>query len=512
MKSVTSYLEEKKFHPFLIFLVIFIVFFQAFFNQFKADDSVVLYAAQVSNTNINYIFTLDLGGYFRPLNRLLFIPWYDMFSLDPLGYHIVNILLFYFVDTLLVYILALEFTNKSIVALASSLIFATLATHFDTVMFLGAGLVEGSLFTFFLLTSFISFVKWNETDKRKYLLLSLIMFIFTLLSYEGSVVLLPIMFMYLVIFSNKIDIKSIIGHIKKLLIFAAPFIPYLAYEYIIQKSGWVVKGIGIYYFGLHFFINLFEYLASMFIIIPMIDIRNLSRASLPYFISSAYWPLVILTSITVSLISIYLLLRGSKNSKFFIVWFGVAIFPFLFWANTPIQSSWSFAPSIGTSILFGMFLYYVYQKLSNVVGSANSKMIVSAFTIIFILVNSAALVLIENYKFNNGVSDESVMMNFLKSKYPTFPDGSKLYFVNDSMPFHDGSLAIIMSVYYHQGTIVSHNISIGNGYAITIYYPANYVIYEITRDQVSGIPRDNSTHIFDYIKTDFRPGNGIELS
>jgi len=80
------------------------------------------------------------------------------------------------------------------------------------------------------------------------------------------------------------------------------------------------------------------------------------------------------------------------------------------------------------------------------------------------------------------------------------------------MPFRDAALAMVMSIYYPQGVIGPHNISIGNGYALTVYYPINYTIYEITRGEVPSIIKDNSTHIFDFIKTDFRPGRGIELS
>jgi hypothetical protein len=125
------------------------------------------------------------------------------------------------------------------------------------------------------------------------------------------------------------------------------------------------------------------------------------------------------------------------------------------------------------------------------------------------------MILIENYKFNNGVSDESVMIDFMKSRYSTFPDGSKIYFVSDSMPFGDLVLHMIIALYYPNDKIGPHIVEtyengVTNTY--TLYYSMGYTIFEINRDDVRNVIKDDSTYIFDFIKTDYRPGQGVELT
>src|SRR3989338_1571977 len=122
----------------LIFSVILILFYTGFSNRFKADDYAIAYVSKVSQIEPSYIFTLDLGNFFRPVNRLLSLGWYSILGLNHVGYNIIAVLL-HFVNTVLVYYIAKRFTNSHI-ALISSLLFATLAVHFDSILFQSAGI------------------------------------------------------------------------------------------------------------------------------------------------------------------------------------------------------------------------------------------------------------------------------------------------------------------------------------------------------------------------------------
>ena len=117
-----NHFDNEKFFILLIFSTILVVFSLAFFNEFKADDFAWLYVSKITDDNLMHALTLDLGGYFRPYNHILFSAWYNLFGLNPLGYHVVNILLFHFISGVMVYYVAKKFTNRYI-ALVSSLIF-----------------------------------------------------------------------------------------------------------------------------------------------------------------------------------------------------------------------------------------------------------------------------------------------------------------------------------------------------------------------------------------------------
>ena len=252
----------------------------------------------------------------------------------------------------------------------------------------------------------------------------------------------------------------------------------------------------------------------MSIVFPLIDISYLSRMNLPQFVHVTIPYVIILASLTVLLAFVYILFKGSKESRFFILWYMISILPFLFF-TTPIQSRYTYAPSVGFCILMGILLYNVYKILLVHIGNTKAMSVLYVSGGILILANATGMMLIENYKFNNGVSDESVMIDFMKSRYASFPDGSKVYFVNDSMPFRDLPLIMVMSLYYPDGIVEPRNLTVSyyqTTITYTVYYPINYTVYEITRDEVPQVVKDNSTYIFDFIKTGYRPGKGVEIT
>ncbi len=502
--------DNEKFFILLIFSTILVVFSLAFFNEFKADDFAWLYVSKITNSNLMHALTLDLGGFFRPYNHMLFSAWFNLFGLNPFGYHAVNILLFHFVSSVLVYYIARNFTKSRHIGLVSALIFATMAAHFDSTLFQSGGMVDNSLSTLFTLFSFIAFVKWNETNRKKYLFVSLLVFVLNLLSYESSVVLFPLLFMYLVFFSKKSYLGSLIGHVKKIILFAIPLVPYLAFQYWIQIKGHVVS-IGIYGLGSHVFKNILDYFSSMLTLFPMIDVNYLSRIGIPKSVYPLISQGIIAVYVGIILVSLYIILKGSRSSKFFLAWYLIAVSPFLLFM-TPVQSRYTYGASIGVAILMGAIIYDLYKRFGNWFGDNKARFISVAITLLILAGNSAALFVIEHSKFNNGVSDESIMIDFMKSKYPTLPEGSKLYFVSDTMPFKDLILIMTMSLYYPNGEDIPHTVAVDYNQTVinyTMYYP-NYSIYEISRSEVNSIPRDNMTHIFDFDRSGKEP-RGVEL-
>ena len=233
----------------------------------------------------------------------------------------------------------------------------------------------------------------------------------------------------------------------------------------------------------------------------MLNTEYLSRINAPQIV----YNIIHLSSSVLYLIfplsAIYILIKGSKSSKFFLFWFLIFIAPFLPF-NTPLLykgnplASWHlYGAAVGLSILVGIFTYRFYELLKRFVRKSIAKFIVVFLVSIFIVANIFAINLIEKYKFRN--TGDEAMIKFLKNTHTTFPKGSKLYFVNDTLPFRSPVLQMVISLYYQDGPLVPHAINTGSD-NYTIYYSSYYEIYEISKNDISSIVVDNDTYIFDY--------------
>jgi hypothetical protein len=335
------------------------------------------------------------------------------------------------VNSLLIYFIALKFIRIKSVSLIAGLVFVVLSAHFESTLFISGGMSDNSLMAFFFMTSFLSFIKWRETGKYKYITLSILIFILSLLSYEGSVMFIPLLLFYLMMFDKKSRFKNLKGCIKTLLPYIAILSPYVLYQYLIQTSGTVVK-LGIFSIGWHFARNLLNYTVSMFTLFPLIGVEYLSRLDVPHVAYSIVNNFVLVMSAVVVLVGLYIIFKGSKVARFFLGWYLIVFIPFLFFTS-PITSRYTYTPSIGVAILIGILCVDVYRRLSKMFSSKIVKTAVLAIVMLFVIVNMIEINLIENFKYK--INDDQRMVNFLQSHYQSFPQGSKIYFVNDTMPF-----------------------------------------------------------------------------
>jgi len=187
---------------FTIFALALIIYLPSLTTFYTNDDFFHLRISNVSSTKefINF-FNLSKApegwGLYRPLTTQVFyfLAW-KVFSLNPLGLHIISFLVFFGV-IYLIYLLTRnlfvnsesKFVNK--VALSASLLYATSATHFGHLYFLGAFQELGVALFFFL--SVIIFIKFLQKGKLIMYAASLIAFLLSLLCKETAVVL-PLIF------------------------------------------------------------------------------------------------------------------------------------------------------------------------------------------------------------------------------------------------------------------------------------------------------------------------------
>ena len=207
-----------------ICLIAFVLFFSSLINFYTNDDFFHLRISQINSFKdffnfFNLIKSPEGWGLYRPLTtQVFYFITSRFFDLNPLPLHIISFITFFAIIFLVAEFTKIITKNRN-TALLSAFLYATSATHFGHLYFLGAYQELGM--TLFFLLAVISFVKFELRNKNKYLILSIIFFVFALMSKETAVVL-PFVLVLVHIF-----LKSTNEKLKYLKNFIISIIPYL---------------------------------------------------------------------------------------------------------------------------------------------------------------------------------------------------------------------------------------------------------------------------------------------
>lgn len=155
----------------LLIIITFAVYFLSFFNQFVWDDEQFIYNnVFVANFDVAKIFTTNtiagassISNYYRPLTTLSFAWDYQIWGLNPIGFHLTNTLLHIGAGILLFYLLK-HFLQLKSAAFWIALIFLLHPLQTEAVTY--ANSRGDSMFAFFGMASLLalSFV----IEKKKY--------------------------------------------------------------------------------------------------------------------------------------------------------------------------------------------------------------------------------------------------------------------------------------------------------------------------------------------------------
>jgi len=194
----------------LIFLISFILYSPSLFGYYTNDDFFLLKISQANSLGeFANFFNLTTGpdglGMYRPLTTqaFYFLGW-RLFSLNPIGLHIISFLIFFGV-IYLVFSLVLELSKNEKISLLAAFLYATSATHFGHLYYLATFQELG--LTFFFIISVILFIQFLNTKKLPLYILSLTTFVLSLLSKETAVVLPAcLLLVYMFIKQNKANL------------------------------------------------------------------------------------------------------------------------------------------------------------------------------------------------------------------------------------------------------------------------------------------------------------------
>jgi len=195
---------------FLISVFIAILYFNSLGNQFTNwDDGMIYQNSSIRNLNwvgIKKIFTFEHGNTYQPIRVLSYAIDYWIWKLNPLGYHITNIL-FYILTCIMVFFTLFYLSNKlrteasadshGRVAFLGALLFAAHPVHVEGVTWLAAR--KEVLQGFFLFTAFFLYLKGRENQGQKrvmYLLFVLISVLLATLSKPSAIVFPGLLLIY----------------------------------------------------------------------------------------------------------------------------------------------------------------------------------------------------------------------------------------------------------------------------------------------------------------------------
>ncbi len=215
---IKSVFSKKLLWVLLILLVASVLYYPAlFYGYFPWDDFAYVRdnpdIKSLSFENIKLFFTKFYLGNYHPITMLSFALDYKLGNGNVFYFHLTNIIL-HTVNALLVFLLLSKFQiNKTICGL-TALLFLISPVQFESVIWISER--KNVLYTFFYLLSVLFFVKHVERKIWGNYILSLIFFIFSLLS-KGQAVTLP--FALLVVMCFYFDNKELKQKLKTLIPF-----------------------------------------------------------------------------------------------------------------------------------------------------------------------------------------------------------------------------------------------------------------------------------------------------
>lgn len=461
----------------IIGLLVFVLFNSILNDYFLGDDFKFLNrTSQVGNVNSLMSFLIKpVAVYdFRPVVNLSFLIDYNIWHLNPFGYHLTNVI-FHLGISILVYFLATFYFKNFWIGFASGLFFAILPNHHESVSWI-AGRTD-VICTFFILLTLFFWHFFSNRKKKIFYFISLVSFTFALLSKELALCLFLLILIidYFIYKERKIKLFSFL---KQRMKFYIPYL-FLLGIYIFFRSlvirQWKMGVFSpwdqplesifsslIYYFGAPFlFITRLVNLSYLKEIVLSVSKAFLSES---LYLSRVPLKLIGLIGWIILIVLIVLiLLQGKKvfcsknfwqNILFTFVWIYVCAFPVSFVLQfveiNLMCTRFLYLPGIGFCFLLAFLLF-------NNLQFRKVKKILFLFLIFFFCL----LFVFNRQPWEEASKTTYDILSQLKNMHPTFVSSSVIYFsesftVRGAYTFFVGFEDAVRLLYQNQ-RIKAHN-------------------------------------------------------
>ena len=364
-------------------LLVFIVAFAVYANTLKADfiwddEYLILKNSQIKTfTHLGNVFKTYVGygseninNFYRPVQEISNMVDYGIWGEKPFGFHLTNTILHALVATM-VFIFLFCLSGSIMVSGIAAVFYAVHPCHTEAVAYI-AGRAD-SLYSFFMLLSLVLFMKSADkvrAGKQEYLLyaVSVVAFIFSLLSKELVITMPIILFLYLFYFVRGTDEGK---HYRSLLWRIVPYVIIVG-EYVYLRLT-VLNFANIAppsAFGkIPLVLRFVTFLKTIFIYLRLLILPTDLHMERTLGISRSLFELTAVLTIAAIVFICFLIYKTYKTNKlasFAIVWFFVNLIPLsnVVPINSFLAEHWIYMASVGLFLLFGMGAAWAYKKIS----------------------------------------------------------------------------------------------------------------------------------------------------
>jgi len=185
--------RQKIIFPLLLFIITFIVYFPVFQNGFTNwdDAGYVTDNPLVQNLNTGSIGSFFSGyqmGNYHPLAMISLAVDYLAGGMNPIVFHLTNLLL-HIINSLLVYGLVILLVKNRHIAFTVALLFGIQTLHVESVAWISER--KDVLYSLFFLSSLMLYLRYIDSRKWLWYIISLLLFIMSLFS-KGQAVTLSV--------------------------------------------------------------------------------------------------------------------------------------------------------------------------------------------------------------------------------------------------------------------------------------------------------------------------------
>lgn len=469
----------------VVFLAGFVLYFRSLFNFFTNDDFFLLKISQAHSLKdffnfFNLVKGPDGLGMYRPLStQVYYYLGRTLSGLNPISYRLLAFAGF-FLLIYLVYLLARRISRSEKIALTTSLLYTTSATHFAH-LYYSATFQELALGIFFL-ASILVFISYLEKKRWRHLGYSFLFFVLALMSKETAVIL-P--FVLAGIYLFKISRGEIKLPVRKFLISMSPYFLILTFYFYMRFAhyGFATGDSYLWNFSPLKALNTVGWYGLWSLNIPemLVDFvgpglkfnPNLftmwSKEIVPIFILFGF-EAVILIIITIKNFSKLLSSRKSRHFLLFLIfWFLAALLPVVF---LPIHKF---------TYYLTLPLFAVAFFISDLLFKYESKHVYFLFVLIWLLLSVKTLNLtVRTHWITAGAK-------ISRSVYEYFKDNSSWLKGYKNIVFYD--LPKDKSLPWQPTAVLKNTLSDNNFFQV--FYPGKYSV----KYGLESAPKEDAVYI-----------------
>ena len=418
-------------HPFIIFylFVLLVVFFlKSLTNFFVADDFTWLHwAASSTLSQVPKYFTNSAGFFYRPLDKTVMFFLYTLFSFGFQGYHIA-MLLIHFLVALGVYVLAYKIFKNKLLSFIAGFIFLFIPAIGENVFWIAT--ISTNLSTLFIVYMLIFWLNFREKENAVFYVLSFVFAVLAFLSYEGAIILLPLIVL-LDLFISKVKVISAKTFLKY-----SPFALITVLYPFVRLATHSVNFGGDYSYSLshllpNFVGNFLGYFGLFVLGEPFLPFYTMSRTALrgdvlyvAVFLFFAIIALGVIVFVNKKRLENWYKSESIRFIVFCLLFSFIGLIPFLGLGN--LSERYGYLAAVG----FALLLAFIFGKISNLAHKNNIK--IAILVVLTILLGSW-------YYYQNGVENAQWheagritqrTLGYLRLFYDGSHPNANFYFVN----------------------------------------------------------------------------------